>query len=313
MENHVGHTPLRRLYAFIRLGRPAFLVGGLVMHALGVAMALVSGASLNLPALLWGQVAITAIQWMTHYANDYFDQDADRANPTPTNWSGGSRVLTERLVSPRAALLTARIFAVVALLAALVLAFVVRTGALTLPLIGLALALAWCYSAPPLRLHSRGLGELTTAIIVPGLAPLTGFYLQRAHLEPLPFLAVFPLCCLQFGMLLAIEFPDAAGDRAAGKRTLVVRLGGRQAARLYLGALALAYASPPTLVLAGLPALPALAVLLTFPLALAQARAVLRGDTRNPARWNSLAFRAVALLIATAAVEAFAFVLLIGM
>jgi 1,4-dihydroxy-2-naphthoate octaprenyltransferase len=146
-----------------------------------------------------------------------------------------------------------------------------------------------------------------------GLAPLTGFYLQRAHLEPLPFLAVFPLCCLQFGMLLAIEFPDAAGDRAAGKRTLVVRLGGRQAARLYLGALALAYASPPTLVLAGLPALPALAVLLTFPLALAQARAVLRGDTRNPARWNSLAFRAVALLIATAAVEAFAFVLLIGM
>lgn len=304
---------MRHLLAFIRLGRPAFLVGGLVMHVLGVAMALVSGARLSLPALLWGQVAITSIQWMTHYANDYFDQDADRANPTPTNWSGGSRVLTERLIAPRTALLTARIFALTALLAALVLAFVAQTGALTLPLIGLALALAWCYSAPPLRLHSRGLGELTTAIIVPGLAPLTGFYLQRGHLEPLPFLAVFPLCCLQFGMLLTIEFPDAAGDRAVGKRTLVVRLGERRAARLYLGALALAYLSLPALVLAGLPALPALSVLLTFPLALAQAWSIVRGYTHNPARWNSLAFRAVALLIASAAVEAFAFAALIGM
>ena len=38
---------------------------------------------------------------------------------------------------------------------------------------------------------------------------------------------------LQFAMLLAIEFPDAAGDAAAGKRTIVVRVGGRAGARLY--------------------------------------------------------------------------------
>ena len=74
----------KKLLAFVLLGRPLFLVGGFVLHALGVAMALYGGAALNLAALLWGQIAISAIQWMTHYSNDYFDLDADRANPTPT-------------------------------------------------------------------------------------------------------------------------------------------------------------------------------------------------------------------------------------
>src|SRR5688572_17017246 len=78
-----------RTLALIRLGRPIFLGGGLVMHALGVAAALSTGARLDLGRLILGQVAITATQLMTHYANDYYDVEADRANLTPTNWSGG--------------------------------------------------------------------------------------------------------------------------------------------------------------------------------------------------------------------------------
>ena len=53
------------------------------------------------------------------------------------------------------------------------------------------------------------------------LESLVGYYLQTRHMAPLPLLAVAPLCCLQFAALLAIEFPDAAGDTAAGKHTLV--------------------------------------------------------------------------------------------
>lgn len=304
---------MRRLSAFIRLGRPLFLAGGLVMHAVGVALALYGGASLNLAALIWGQVAITAIQWMTHYSNDYFDLEADRANTTPTNWSGGSRVLTNGLIAPRAALAAALLLAGIAAISALVLSFCVGTSALTIPLLALALGLAWFYSAPPIRLHSRGIGELSTAVLVAGLAPLTGFYLQSGILTALPILAVFPLCCLQFCMLLAVDFPDAIGDAASGKRTLVVRLGASRSAWLYASVLLLAYGSLPALVVAGLPPLAAVAVGLLSPLAFVQLWRLRRGDTQNPARWNGFAFYSIALLFGTAAVEAVAFLLLSGL
>jgi 1,4-dihydroxy-2-naphthoate octaprenyltransferase len=294
---------LKRLKAFILLGRPLFLVGGIVMHGLGAAIALYNGVSIHWAALLWGQIAISACQWMTHYANDYFDLAADRANRTPTNWSGGSRILAEARLAPRVAHITALIFAVVAVVAALVLAFVVQTGALTLPLIAIALALAWFYSAPPIRLHSRGFGELTTALLVPTLVPLTGYYLQSGRLDLLPLLASFPLGCLQFCMLLAIEFPDETGDRAVHKGTLVVRLGAKRAAKLYMTVLMLAYLSLPLLVIAGLPRLPALAIALMSPLALWQLRRARRGDIFRPEHWNQFAFFSVALLIGTGVVE----------
>ena len=168
----------------------------------------------------------------------------------------------------------------------------IRPGVGTLPLLLTTQLLAWCYSAPPIRLHSRGLGELTTALIVPLLTPLIGFYLQAGRLARLPFLAAAPLCCFQFAMLLAIEFPDVAGDRRVGKRTLVVRWGAPTAARLYQIALLLAYGLLPLLVLAGLPPLAAGAVAALLPLALWQVWRIARGDWQQPARWNGWRFTA---------------------
>src|SRR5262249_52738130 len=149
----------------------------------------------------------------------------------------------------------------------------VQPGVQTFLLIVMALLLAWSYSAPPLRLHSRGVGELTTALLVSGLTPLVGFYLQTGHLG-VQLLSVLPLCCMQFAMLLAIEFPDAVGDAAVGKRTLVVRLGGPRAAHLHALALLIAYAVLPLLVGIGLPILAAVSVAFGAPVAMWQARRV---------------------------------------
>ncbi len=301
------------IVSLIKLGRLHFLLGGFLLHALGVMMAVYAGAPLDLAALLWGQVVITATQLMTHYANDYFDLDADRKNQTPTNWSGGSRVLVEARLPAQAALYSALLLAGVALAASLVLSVIVRPGLLTFLLLLAAQALAWFYSAPPLRLHSRGLGEATTSMVVTCLTPLTGYYLQSGRLDWLPLLAAAPLCCLQFAMLLAIEFPDEAGDRQADKRTLVVRRGARAAARYYVVLVLLAYGLLPVLVLLGLPLLVAAAVGALAPLGLWQVWRVLRGDWQHPARWNRLAFYTIALLMASAAAELAAFTLLIGL
>lgn len=298
----------RYFVAFVRLGRPHFLAGGFVMHAVGVGAALYAGATLNRAALLWGQVAITATQWMVHYANDYFDLAADRANLTPTSWSGGSRVLVAGDVPARVAYVTALLLASAAVAASLALVLAAHTGPYTVPLIGAALFLGWSYSAPPFHWHSRGIGEFVTALLVPVLTPLLGFYLQSGRVPAWLGLALLPLAGLQLGMGLAVSFPDAAGDTAAGKRTLVVRHH-RAAVRLYLAGLVGAYLVLPLLPVAGLPLRVAAAMALPAPLAAVLIWRVARGDWANPRRWNLLAFGNVALLMLTAVLEALAFTL----
>jgi 1,4-dihydroxy-2-naphthoate octaprenyltransferase len=295
---------------FLRLGRPLFLLGGFLLYGLGVTIALYSGVELSLPVLFWGQVAVTATQLMTHYSNDYFDLAADKANPTPTRWSGGSRILAEGYVRPQVALATAVVMGTVALFATVWLAFVLRPGPLTLPLLILAITLTWSYSSPPLHLNRRGLGEVTGAIAITGMTPVVGYYLQAGVLELLPFLAVFPLCCFQFLMLLVVNLPDAAGDATAGKHTLVHFLGTRGSVSLYLAVLLLAYSALPLLVLMGLPILVAVALLAISPLAIWQGWRMYRGAWADPQLWDSLGFWSIGLLIASVLAELLAFILL---
>jgi 1,4-dihydroxy-2-naphthoate octaprenyltransferase len=298
----VSGSVFARVRAFVKLGRPLFLGGGFALYGLGAALAVYGGAALDWRRYAWGQLAVTATQLMTHYANDYFDQAADCANTTPTRWSGGSRVLAEGALPPVVALVAALALAAVALGVAARFAVGPFPRSLA-PQVVLMVALSWAYSAPPLRLHSRGLGELTTALVVTMLTPLLGFVLQAGHASRALTLAVLPVCAFQFAMLLAIEFPDAVGDALVGKRTLVVRWGGAQAARLYVAVVLAAYLVLPLLVSLGLKPRIAIAASTTLPLAAWQVTRVLGGAWRDPSRWESLAFGAVALLTATALVQ----------
>jgi 1,4-dihydroxy-2-naphthoate octaprenyltransferase len=293
---------LGRVLAFIKLGRPLFLGGGFVMYGLGAALAVYAGAHLDWVRYAWGQLAVTSIQLMTHYSNDYFDVAADRANKTPTRWSGGSRVLVDGTLPPAAALTAALVLTAVALVAVVHFATGPFPPAIV-PHVLLMLVLAWAYSAPPLRLCARGLGELTTAVVVTLLVPWLGFLLQAGRVGRMLPLAVIPACVFQFAMLLAIEFPDAAGDAATGKRTLVVRLGGAWAARLYVAIISAAYLTLPLWVSYGLPPRIAIAVSTTSPIAAWQVIRVAGGAWREPDRWESIAFWSVALLVTTAVAQ----------
>ena len=301
---------LQRAIYFLRLGRPLHLVGGFVFNGLGIAIALFLGAAIDWTAALWCQVAITATQLMTHYSNDYFDQDADAATVTPTRWAGGSRVLPDGLVPPRAALIAALVCGGGALAAMMVLAATGSAPLLTLTLLLLSIALAWNYSSPPLWLNRRGLGEITGALLVPGLTTLLAFQVQAGKLALEPLLAAAPVCCFQFAMLLSVNFPDAVGDARVNKRTLVVILGPSRAAWLFVGALALAYLLLPALVLLGLPVQAALVVLLTAPIAAWQTWRIRRGAATDPAAWDALGFWSIGLMMGAALLQIGVFVVL---
>jgi len=269
------------------------------MFGLGAAIAAAAGHAIDATRYALGQGAVTALQLMTHYANDYFDLEADRANTTPTRWSGGSRVLAGGELPARVALIAALVLAAIG--AALAFALAGDPVALvTVVAIGL---LAWEYSAPPLRLCARGLGELATAIVVTILVPWLAFYLQAPDLRGVAWLAlsVAAPALLQLAMVLAIEFPDAAGDAATGKRTLVVKLGAARAARLYAVVVAAAFAWLPIAWLAGLPPRVALAAALPAPLAAWRIARV--SEHADASAHERLALFSVVLLVATSAAE----------
>ena len=285
---------MARIAAFIRLGRPVFLAGGLVSFALGAAIAHAAGHAISWSRYALGQGAVTAFQLMTHYANDFFDLEADRANQTPTRWSGGSRVLPDGELPPHVAIAAALVFAAIGAVLAIVL------GGIALVTLTVILLLAWSYSAPPFRLCAAGLGELDTAIVVSMFVPWLGFALQAPDLRGarLLGLTIVPLALLQAAMLIAIEFPDAAGDAATGKRTLVVRLGAPVAAKLYVAITALAFAWPLAAQAFGMPGPIALAMASPAPLALWQIMQI--RDHGNPATFERMTLFAVMLMVLTA-------------
>jgi 1,4-dihydroxy-2-naphthoate octaprenyltransferase len=123
-------------------------------------------------------------------------------------------------------------------------------------------------------------------------------------------LAIIPLVVLQVNMMLMLHLPDEAGDRAAGKRTLVVRLGPARAVQLHNLLLVANYLSLPLLLQAGTHPLVVAGLLALAPVALWQAWKLARGAWREPARWNGLAFWAIALSVGSAAAEGVAYLLL---
>jgi 1,4-dihydroxy-2-naphthoate polyprenyltransferase len=221
----------QRLWYFLKLTRPVFLLGGVLLYLLGALVAIVDGAVLHIGRLLAGQALVTAIQIMTHYANEYYDQYCDRLNDSRTWFSGGSGMLTLGVLSPE----TARRAALIAALCAFIALLVAGGQVPAVFFIGAAsLVLAWSYSAPPLALSGSGWGELAASLIVAFMVPLVGNMMQTGgRITPALLMVCLPLILIHFAMLIAFQVPDWKSDQAAGKRTLSVRLGLQRATRLH--------------------------------------------------------------------------------
>ena len=235
---------LRHLWAFIKLTRPLFLGGGVVLYLFGAALALTQGAAINWPRLLLGQLLVTSIQLMTHYTNEYYDYEVDRLiGNRRTPFSGGSGILVSGQLDRQVALTALR----VCLMIAMVLLIVSGLAVPVMWIIGLSALLGgYFYSAPPLSLEGSGFGELVTVLLTALLVPLTGYTLQAGHVDASVLSFAAPLLLIDLAMILTFEFADYPADKAIGKKNITVRIGLANAAGLHqlllIGGLALLFA-----------------------------------------------------------------------
>jgi 1,4-dihydroxy-2-naphthoate octaprenyltransferase len=162
------------------------------------------------------------------------------------------------------------------------------------------LFLAWAYSAPPLALMSRGLGEAAVALAW-WLVVLGADYTQRGHFSVITAATAVSLALLLANILLINGFPDAEPDARVGKRTLVVRLGPIPAAGFYLGLALLAHSWLATSVWLLITPRAAMWGLVSLPLSLAAAGLLWR-HAAAPQRLRP----AIALTIAAASLHGLA-------
>ncbi len=214
--------------------RPAFLSVTLVACVLGLATAYRSGIALDkLTACVTVLFALLAHAGV-NVINDYHDglSGADALNTERLfPFTGGSRFIQNEVLTLRQ---TARFgYGLLALVIPAGLWLSWHTGPGLLAIGAGGLLAGWAYSAPPLKLMSRGLGEL--AIAAGWLLVVIGTdYVQRGAFDTLPFIAGLSYALLVANLLFINQFPDHAGDAAAGKRTLIVLLGPQTAKWAYL-------------------------------------------------------------------------------
>ena len=162
--------------------------------------------------------------------NDLLDLESDRINMNFGPFTGGSRVLVDGLLGvPQVKRATGAALLLTLLCAGGVL---VDTGAPAASggLLAVMAALAIGYTAPPLKLSHRGLGELDVGLTHATGAILCGFAFQGGALaDPAPWLLSLPLGLAVLPSIILAGVPDRDADRAIGKRTLAVRLGVRGA------------------------------------------------------------------------------------
>ena len=266
-------NPIKR---YLLATRPPFLTVTLAGSLLGIATAHSDGVSLNaataLITLLLGLLAHAAV----NVHNDYCDHvnGTDRLNTGRIfPFTGGSRFIQNGVLTPRATQAFAHVLFALTIFGGLALVWWAGTGLLWIGLVGMLAG--WGYSARPLRLNSRGLGEICVTVTF-ALLVVGADFVQRGSIGDTPLWAGLGYALLTTNILYINQFPDRDADIAAGKHHWVARLPVAQARWGYVVMLALAgLAMLIPLLLGRLPIGAALGLLALAPGALA-ARSLLR-------------------------------------
>ena len=183
----------------------------------GVAFGEISGSTLAAGILLTGPLVTGTSQ----AANDWYDRHVDSINEP-------YRPIPSGRVPGRWGLFIALAWTILSLAVSTLLGVWGVAGATV------GLALAWLYSAPPVRLKQNGwLGNAAVGACYEGLPWFTG---ALVALQDLPDARIVMLAALYsvgaHGIMTLNDFKSVEGDRLLGIRSLPVQLGVSSAARL---------------------------------------------------------------------------------
>jgi len=211
----------------VKLTRAHIGVAVLPSFWLGFLFALLLGYQFDGFVFLIGFAIIFLMYASASYVNDYYDFEADKHNHQ-FGFSGGSGVLQKYPMLKKPTLIVGFLFIIISLVLTSFLVYTMVLPWWAMLYIGVGSFFSWFYSAPPIRLCYRGVGELPHFIA--GLMNAGwGYMLLVGTIDGILIIFAIPLSLHLLCVILLFEIPDREADIHGGKENFIVKFGRKKA------------------------------------------------------------------------------------
>jgi 1,4-dihydroxy-2-naphthoate octaprenyltransferase len=217
----------------LKIIRVHIVAGGFLAFSLGALLAIVGGGSFDRTRFVLGYIVVFLADLSTHYGNDYFDVEVDKYVEKKKFFAGSGILVNNPDLRLLSKFISLALLVCSNVLAAIIVVFLGFPIELFIVILGASLV-GWFYSAPPIRLISRGFGEIAVAFVTGFAIPGLGYLAIRGQFDPLFVYFVIPFILYGLTLSLSLHAPDVEVDRRRDKRNLAVRLGQRRSFLLIL-------------------------------------------------------------------------------
>jgi 1,4-dihydroxy-2-naphthoate polyprenyltransferase len=211
---------------YLKMIRLHIVTGGLLAFTAGALLGYANGGVFNPAYFAVCYATVFFGDLSTHFSNDYFDVKQDKARHKKSLFSHNNVLTDNPEMLPSARKIAVALLATSLLISAFAVIFNFAPLSLLLIMVG-ANFLGWFYSSPPLRLVSRGLGEVAIALAVGFAIPSAGYLSSKGALDSWYGIFTVPFILYALMVALSLEAPDVEDDRLGDKKTLGVTKGVR--------------------------------------------------------------------------------------
>lgn len=220
---------------FWQLADPKIWVASTVPILVGTALAYNITGKFNLYWFIWTLIGVYFIEIGKNAVNEFVDyaSGVDRfvSSEERTPFSGGKKTIVDGLLTVKETKVIAFFTMLAGAIIGLYIALAHEPAVLWVGAAGFILAII--YSLPPFKLAYRGLGELTVGLTF-GPLIVMGTYLVQAHTVSIAAVLVsLPVGLLIANVLIINQYPDYRADKKGKKFNWVVRLGKKEAVKVY--------------------------------------------------------------------------------
>lgn len=207
----------------LKIIRLHIVAGGILAFLVGVLMAKTQTCTVELLKIITAYGVVFFGDLSTHFSNDFFDFEVDK-NVGASKYFSGRKILVNEPNLRKNAKISSQVLLLLSILIAFINVFFLN-GPLLLLIIAVIVDLfGWFYSAPPIRLSDRNLGEATVAFATGFAIPSIGYLSIRHKLDLFFLLLTIPFMVYGFILSVNLESPDIQTDKKYGKRNLASKL-----------------------------------------------------------------------------------------